>query len=87
MGKASTAKNAAKPGKTREHTVPQMYLRHFAQHQARRQYELRVRRVVNISGVHSPGGWLPRSCAPRVNVNASPTSPRGERKIPNCQMT
>ncbi|MGW4984270.1 DUF4238 domain-containing protein [Streptomyces mirabilis] len=47
MGKASTAKNAAEPGKTRDHTVPQMYLRHFAQHQARRQYELRVRRVVN----------------------------------------
>ncbi|MFH9969478.1 DUF4238 domain-containing protein [Streptomyces mirabilis] len=30
---------------TRDHTVPQMYLRHFAQHRARRQYELRARRI------------------------------------------
>ncbi|WP_328514061.1 DUF4238 domain-containing protein [Streptomyces mirabilis] len=42
MGKASQRKRA---GGTRDHTVPQMYLRHFAQHRARRQYELRVRRI------------------------------------------
>ncbi|MFD5753697.1 hypothetical protein ACFWIZ_00090 [Streptomyces sp. NPDC127044] len=42
MGKASQRKKARG---TRDHTVPQMYLRHFAQHRARRQYELRARRI------------------------------------------
>jgi hypothetical protein len=45
VGKASAGKKAAKTGGTRGHTVPQMYLRHFAEHRARRQYELRVRRL------------------------------------------
>lgn len=45
MGKASAGKKAARAGGTRDHTVPQMYLRHFAEHRARRQYELRVRRL------------------------------------------
>lgn len=30
MGKASSGKRAAKTGGTRDHTVPQMYLKHFA---------------------------------------------------------
>lgn len=47
MGRASAGKKAARTGRTRDHTVPQMYLRHFAEHQARRQYELRVRRLDN----------------------------------------
>ncbi|MFF6835932.1 DUF4238 domain-containing protein [Streptomyces sp. NPDC012438] len=48
MGKASSGKTAAKAGGTRDHTVPQMYLRHFAQHVARRRYELKVRRLDKI---------------------------------------
>ncbi|WP_458338737.1 DUF4238 domain-containing protein [Streptomyces sp. 372A] len=42
MGRASRGKQ---PGGTRDHTVPQMYLRHFAEHQARRQYLLEMRRI------------------------------------------
>ncbi|MCX5079268.1 DUF4238 domain-containing protein [Streptomyces sp. NBC_00513] len=49
VGKASSAKRAAKAGGTRDHTVPQMYLRHFARHAARRRYELTVRRLGKIN--------------------------------------
>lgn len=49
MGKASSGKRAAKAGSTRDHTVPQMYLKHFAQHVARRKYELKVRRLDKIN--------------------------------------
>ncbi|WP_331749907.1 DUF4238 domain-containing protein (plasmid) [Streptomyces longwoodensis] len=48
MGKASSGKRAAKAGGTRDHTVPQMYLKHFAQHLARRKYQLMVRRIDKI---------------------------------------
>ncbi|MFD5474456.1 DUF4238 domain-containing protein [Streptomyces sp. NPDC127105] len=48
MGRASQKK---KEGGTRDHTVPQMYLRHFAEHQARRQYLLSMRRIDNPSRV------------------------------------
>ncbi|MFD8963395.1 DUF4238 domain-containing protein [Streptomyces sp. NPDC059568] len=48
MGKASSGKRAVKAGGTRDHTVPQMYLRHFAQHVARRKYELKVRRLDRV---------------------------------------
>ncbi|MFF3312820.1 DUF4238 domain-containing protein [Streptomyces sp. NPDC002952] len=48
VGKASSGKRAAKAGGTRDHTVPQMYLRHFAQHVARRKYELKVRRLDKV---------------------------------------
>ncbi|MFJ3339153.1 hypothetical protein [Streptomyces sp. NPDC086766] len=44
MGRQSAAKKQA-AGKTRDHTVPQMYLRHFAEHRARRRYELRAHRL------------------------------------------
>lgn len=47
MGRASAGNKAVRPGQTRDHTVPQMYLRHFAQRQARRTYELSVRRIDN----------------------------------------
>ncbi|MFF9378863.1 DUF4238 domain-containing protein [Streptomyces griseoluteus] len=46
MGKASAGKRAA--GRTRDHTVPQMYLRHFAEHQGRRRYQLALRRIRDI---------------------------------------
>lgn len=49
VGKASSGKRAAKAGGTRDHTVPQMYLKHFAQHVARRKYELKVRRIDKIN--------------------------------------
>ncbi|MFD4866859.1 DUF4238 domain-containing protein [Streptomyces sp. NPDC058412] len=49
VGKASSGKRAAKAGGTRDHTVPQMYLKHFAQHVARRKYELKVRRLDKIN--------------------------------------
>ncbi|MEV7678084.1 DUF4238 domain-containing protein [Streptomyces sp. NPDC088341] len=46
MGRASTAKRQAREtGQTRDHTVPQMYLRQFAEHRGRRHYELTVRRI------------------------------------------
>ncbi len=48
MGKAASGKRAAKEGGTRGHTVPQMYLRHFARHVARRKYELKVRRLDKV---------------------------------------
>lgn len=48
MGKASSAKRAARAGGTRDHTVPQMYLRHFGQHTGRRRYQLNVRRLTDI---------------------------------------
>ncbi|MEU7584411.1 hypothetical protein AB0B50_43305 [Streptomyces sp. NPDC041068] len=48
MGRASSAKRAARAGGTRDHTVPQMYLRHFGQHTGRRRYELNVRRLTNV---------------------------------------
>lgn len=46
MGRASAGKRAA--GRTRDHTVPQMYLRRFAEHQGRRQYKLTLRSIDNI---------------------------------------
>lgn len=49
MGKASSGKRAAKTGGTRDHTVPQMYLKHFAQHVGRRTYVLNVRRLDKIN--------------------------------------
>ncbi len=49
MGKASSGKRAAKTGGTRDHTVPQMYLKHFAQHMGRRTYKLKVRRLDKIN--------------------------------------
>ncbi|MGW8748402.1 DUF4238 domain-containing protein [Streptomyces sp. NPDC055794] len=48
MGRASSAKRAARAGGTRDHTVPQMYLRHFGQHTGRRRYELSVRRLADV---------------------------------------
>lgn len=52
MGRASSGKRQAREtGQTRDHTVPQMYLRQFAEHRGRRQYELTVRR---ISSVYEP---------------------------------
>ncbi|MFJ5712884.1 DUF4238 domain-containing protein [Streptomyces sp. NPDC093105] len=48
VGKASSRKRATKAGGTRDHTVPQMYLKHFAQHVASRKYELNVRRLDKI---------------------------------------
>ncbi|MFJ9627407.1 DUF4238 domain-containing protein [Streptomyces sp. NPDC101175] len=46
MGRASTVKRQAREtGQTRDHTVPQMYLRQFAEHRGRRHYELTVRRI------------------------------------------
>ncbi|MEU2955940.1 DUF4238 domain-containing protein [Streptomyces xanthochromogenes] len=48
MGKASSGKRAAKAGGTRDHTVPRMYLGHFARHVARRKHELMVRRLDNV---------------------------------------
>lgn len=49
MGKASSGKRKAREsGQTRDHTVPQMYLRQFARHRGRRQYELTVRRINSI---------------------------------------
>ncbi|MGW9028599.1 hypothetical protein ACWGQ5_31530 [Streptomyces sp. NPDC055722] len=51
MGRASTGKRKAREtGQTRDHTVPQMYLRQFAEHRGRRQYELTVRRIGTIDG-------------------------------------
>ncbi|MCX0247897.1 DUF4238 domain-containing protein [Streptomyces drozdowiczii] len=46
-GKKAAAGGAV-PGQTRDHTVPQMYLRGFAQHQGRRQYMLAVRRLTDL---------------------------------------
>ncbi|MFB8235587.1 DUF4238 domain-containing protein [Kitasatospora purpeofusca] len=50
LGRASSGKRAAhEAGKTRDHTVPQMYLRRFAEHRGRRQHELTVRRIAGIN--------------------------------------
>jgi hypothetical protein len=49
VGKASRGKRTAREtGQTRDHTVPQMYLRQFAEHRGPRQYELTVRRIGHV---------------------------------------
>ena len=49
MGRASAGKRKAREtGQTRDHTVPQMYLRQFAEHRSRRHHELTVRRIGNV---------------------------------------
>ncbi|MEU5389248.1 hypothetical protein, partial [Kitasatospora cineracea] len=45
---SSGKKTAREAGRTRDHTVPQMYLRRFAEHRGRRQHELTVRRTAAI---------------------------------------
>lgn len=49
MGRASRGKkDIREAGRTRDHTVPQMYLRNFAEHCGRRNYELIARRIANV---------------------------------------
>lgn len=49
MGRASTGKRKAREtGQTRDHTVPQMYLRQFAEHRSRKHYELTVRPIGSV---------------------------------------